>query len=137
MSFFDAIRQGAKAGALVGQGYKAEGFKMLRSALFASAKTGWQVGTSLERMMIKHPLATLGVFGVIKSAYGTFNENSEGIGSLLASTSATSTGFDPMDLGSSSIVQDPRNMYLSQAQEQRFRNSTHGLVQGLHNGRHR
>jgi len=80
---------------------------------------------------LRHPqaamaagVAGLGLYALSGTGAGTSNMNNREVDALAART-GPSTGFTP---GRGSMAYDPRRM--------RFTDSTQGLVQGLHRGRH-
>ena len=123
--------RGAWAGAKLG--YRASGPAM--SAAFAVgtpvAKAGLTGAGRVAGFAMRHPQAALmagtaglGLYALAGTGAGT-SDMSEDEVNALAFRYGPSTGFTP---GTGSMAYDPRRM--------RFIDSTGGLVQGLHRGRH-
>ena len=104
------------------------------------AKAGWgaglrgaEIGAGVANFAVKHPYASLGIgavgagmYGLASSGPGGGGTTAEEMGAIASSSGVSSTGFDP-GMGSS-FRQNSRAMFMD---------STNGLVQGMHRGRHR
>lgn len=108
-----------------------------------ATKFGVEMGMNVGRFMVRHPFMTsmvgLGIGYTATGMYQSMGNQTNAIPGIIGEMNISSTGYAPMGMASDSLQQDPRQMYATRAlqKQQRFKNSADGLVQGLHQNRHR
>lgn len=108
-----------------------------------ATKFGIEAGMNIGKAMGRHPFLTAAGSAAIGSAaigmYRSMTNQINAIPGIIGEMNVSSTGYAPMGMTSDNLQQDPRQMYATRTmqEQQRFKNSADGLVQGLHQNRHR